>query len=159
VRIRSLRTLIYFSAGLGLIVALFAAAEFFDVALTAICSPNTTINCATVDKSGLTTTLGVQDWIWGIAGFVGILISAALAERHRRDLRYAYGLLGLTTAGVGLSMYLLYVEVFRIGALCPVCASAYCFGILAWIGALLLVRRMVAAQRAPPDVVPADAAA
>ncbi len=158
-RIRSVRSLIYLAGGLGLIVAIFAAAEFFDAALAAVCSPSTLISCEVVDKSGLTTTLGVQDWIWGIAGFVAILVLAALAEQHRRDLRYAYALLGLTTAGVGLSIYLLSIEVFRIGALCPVCFTAYVFGGVAWAGAIVLVRKMSAAVRGPKDVVPDEAIA
>jgi uncharacterized membrane protein len=158
-RTRSIRSLIYFAAGLGLIAALFATAEYFDAALAVACSPTSSISCAAVAKSGLTTTLGVPDWAWGLAGFVAILVAATLAERHRKDIRYTYALLGLTTAGVGLSMYLLYVELFRIGALCPVCASAYAFGILAWIGAILLTRRMTARlqarARAPgPDAEP-----
>jgi uncharacterized membrane protein len=151
-RLRSIRSLIYFAAGLGLIAAAFAAAEFFDASLSAVCSYGGGFSCATVLKSGLTTTLGVQDWIWGIAGFIAIFVLAALAESHRKDLRYAYALLGLTTAGVGLSMYLLYVEVVRIGTLCPVCVTAYFFGILAWIGAILLVRRLRQRAAAPERV-------
>ncbi len=151
-RLRSIRSLIYFAGGLGLIVALFAAAEFFDAALSRVCTVNSWVSCGKVDSSGLTTTLGVSDWIWGIAGFVAILALAALAEAHRKDLRYAYALLGLTTAGVGLAMYLLYVEVFRIGAICPVCASAYFFGVLAWVGSILLVRRLQE-RAAAPDAV------
>ncbi len=158
-RIRSVRSLIYLAGGLGLIVALFAAAEFFDASLSKFCSPSSTISCAAVANSGLTTTLGIPDWIWGVAGFIAILALAALAEQHRRDLRYAYALLGLTTAGVALSLYLLYVEVGRIGALCPVCFTAYVFGWIAWGGAILLVRKMSAAQRAPPDAVPAESTA
>jgi uncharacterized membrane protein len=158
-RIRSIRSLIYFAAGLGLIVAMFAAAEFFDTSLTAVCSFSAFFSCGAVAKSGLTTTLGIPDWIWGIAGFIAIFIAAGLAEQHRKDLRYAYALLALTTAGVGLSMYLLYVELVRIGALCPVCATAYFFGIIAWIGAILLVLRMRQRAAAPEPVTAAEPAA
>jgi uncharacterized membrane protein len=151
-RLRSIRSLIYFAAGLGLIVALFAAAEFFDASLSKVCSFGGGFSCQTVLQSGLTTTLGVQDWIWGIVGFIAILVAAALAESHRTDLRYAYALLALTTAGVGLAMYLLYVEIFRIGAICPVCVTAYGFGMLSWVGAILLVRRMHQRAAAPEPV-------
>jgi uncharacterized membrane protein len=158
-RTRSIRSLIYFAAGLGLLVALFAAAEFIDPALTGVCTVNQVVSCKTVADSGLTTTLGVQDWIWGVAGFVAILLFAGMAERRRDDLRWTYGLLGLTTAGVGLSMYLLYIEVFRIGAICPVCATAYFFGILAWVGSILLARRKTTrAQARTADPTSADAA-
>ena len=151
-RIRSIRSLIYLAGAFGLIVGLFAAAEFVSPGLTAVCSFSGFFSCGAVAKSGLTTTLGIQDWAWGVAGFVAILIAAGLAERNRKDLRYAYALLGLTTAGVALSMYLLYVELVRIGALCPVCVTAYFFGILAWLGSVLLVRRMRERAAAPAPV-------
>ena len=150
-RIRSIRSLIYFAAGLGLIVAFFAAAEFFDAALSAVCSFNGVVSCSTVDDSGKTTTLGVQDWIWGIVGFIAILVVATLAEQHKRDIRWSYALLAVTSAGVALAMYLLYVELVEIGAICPVCVSAYTLGIIAWVGAILLVQKMTARARTRAD--------
>jgi uncharacterized membrane protein len=158
-RLRSIRSLIYFAGGLGLILALFAAAEFADPSLASVCSFSAFFSCGAVAKSGLTTTLGIQDWIWGIIGFVAILVVAGLAESHRKDLRYAYALLLLTTAGVGLAIYLLYVELFRIGALCPVCATAYGFGAIAWVGSILLVRRMRQRAVAPGPVGTPESAA
>jgi uncharacterized membrane protein len=151
-RLRSIRSLIYFAAGLGLIVALFAAAEFFDSALSAVCSFTSFFSCGTVDRSGLTTTLWVPDWFWGVAGFLAILAAAALAESHKKDLRYAYALLGLTTAGVAMALYLLYVELVQIGALCPVCLTAYLFGIIAWVGAVMLVLRLRQRAAAPEQL-------
>jgi uncharacterized membrane protein len=141
-RLRSIRSLIYLASGLGLIVALFATAEFLDPSLTSVCTFSAFFSCGAVAKSGLTTTLYVPDWAWGVVGFVAILVVAALAEAHKKDLRYAYALLLLTTAGVGLAMYLLYVELVQIHALCPVCLTAYVFGIIAWLGTLMLVRRL-----------------
>ena len=158
-RLRSIRSLIYLAGGLGLIVALFAAAEFLDPALTSVCSFNSFFTCGAVARSGLTKTLLVPDWAWGVAGFVAILVVAALAEAHRKDLRYAYALLALTTAGVGLALYLLYVELVQIHALCPVCAGAYGFGILSWVGAILLVRRMQQRAAAPERVATPEPAA
>jgi uncharacterized membrane protein len=148
-RLRSIRSLIYFAGGLGLILALFAAAEFADPSLASVCSFSAFFSCGAVAKSGLTHTLYVPDWAWGVVGFVAILVVAALAEQHKKDLRYAYALLALTTAGVGLAIYLLLVELVQIHALCPVCASAYFFGVLTWVGAILLVRRMRQRAAAP----------
>jgi uncharacterized membrane protein len=101
-RTRSWRSLVYFAAGLGLIVAIFAAAEYFDASLRSACSVNSFFSCTLIDQSNYTTTLGVPDYLWGIGGFVVILIAAALAEQRPRDLRRAYFLLGITTAGVTL---------------------------------------------------------
>jgi uncharacterized membrane protein len=141
-RNRSLRSLVYFTGGLGLVVSLFATAEFFDTSLRNICSVGSFFSCSLIDNSGLTTTLGIPDYLWGIGGFVLILIAAALAERRPKDLTRSYLLLGVTTVGVGLSLWLLYVELVLIGGLCPVCATAYFFGGVAWAASLALTLRL-----------------
>ena len=141
-RVRTLRSVVYLAAGLGLIVAVFAAAEFFDASLRSICSVSSFFSCQLVDQSGLTTTLGVPDYLWGIGGFVAILVVAALAEQRPADRRRAYALLGVTTAGVALSLYLLYVELAQIHALCLVCVSAYLLCGVAWVGAIAVARRV-----------------
>jgi uncharacterized membrane protein len=139
-QVRTIRSVIYFAAGIGVIVAIFAAAEFFEASLRSLCSLNTFFSCSAVDQSGRTTTLGVPDYAWGIGGFLAILVVAGLAESRADDPRWTLALLGVTTAGVALSVYLLYVELALIHALCIVCASAYVFGVIAWLGAIALVR-------------------
>jgi len=138
---RDLRSATSLAAGLGLLVAIFAAAEFFDSALRGICSINSFFSCALVDQSGRTTTLGIPDYLWGIGGFVLILVLAGLAERSPKDVRYAYALVLLTSAGVALSFYFLYVELALIHAVCLVCAVDYLFGGVAWAGSVALARR------------------
>jgi uncharacterized membrane protein len=65
-------------------------------------------------------------------------------------LPISYALLGVTTAGVGLSVYLLYVELVEIRGLCPVCISAYLLGGVAWIGAIGLAYRGYRRDHSPP---------
>jgi uncharacterized membrane protein len=141
-RNRSIRSLVYFAAALGLVVALFAAAEYFDAALRSVCSVNSFFSCALIDNSGKTTTLGVPDYLWGIGGFVLIFVAAYLAEKRPKDLNRAYFLLAVTSIGLVLSIWLLYVEIVLIGGLCPVCAIAYLLGGVAWAGALTLTLRL-----------------
>jgi uncharacterized membrane protein len=138
---RTLRSVVYFTAGLGLILSLFAAAEFYDASLRAVCNVNGYIQCGKVDSSGLTTIFSVQDYYFGIAGFVLILVVAVLSERRAGDPRFTYALLAVTTLGVGVALYLLYVEVGEIHALCPVCVGAYAMGVASWAGAVGLARR------------------
>jgi len=140
-RTRTLRSLVYFVGGLGLIISLFATAEFFDASLRRICSVSSFLSCSAVDNSGLTSTLGIPDYAWGVGGFAVILLVAGLAERAPQSITRAGVLLAVTTAGIILSAYLLYVEVAEIGALCLVCASAYVMGVITWLGAIALVRR------------------
>jgi uncharacterized membrane protein len=149
---RDLRSLTSLSAGLGLVVALFSAAEFLDASLRGICSINSFFSCALVDQSGKTTTFGIQDYLWGIGGFVAILLIAGIAERWAEQPLWGYLLVLLTTAGVGLAAYFLYVELAEIHALCLVCAVDYVFGVIAWGGAIALaLRSRRGALDDPPD--------
>jgi uncharacterized membrane protein len=150
-RTRNLRSAVYLGGGLGLLAALFAAAEVYDSALTKICSFGSKVSCGAVATSGKTFTLGVPDWAWGVAGFVVILVLAGLAEQRSKDSRIAYLLLAVTTAGVALAVYLLYVEAVEIGAICPVCVSAYLFGFVAWAGAVGLARKAYRRDHREPE--------
>ncbi|MGD0718083.1 MAG: vitamin K epoxide reductase family protein [Thermoplasmata archaeon] len=138
---RTVRTTIYLAAGVGLIIAIFSGLEFIDTALQSICSFNGFFSCAAVAQSGKTTLLGIQDYALGIAGFIIILALNGCAERRPDDPRWSYALLGLTTLGVALSFYFLYVELYEIGAFCLVCFSSYVMGFIAWGGAIELARR------------------
>lgn len=150
----SLRSGIILAALIGLLVSLFAAAEFYQASLRSVCSINSFFSCALVDQSGKTTTFGIQDYLWGIGGFVLILILAGVADKRPTDPRPAYALALLTTVGVALSLYFLYIELVEIDALCIVCVAAYVFGGLAWLLSISLVRRL----RAPVSESPAPPA-
>ncbi len=141
-RIRTIRSLIYLAAGIGLIVSIFAAFEYYEASLRALCTISAFFSCAAVDQSGKTTTLGIPDYLWGVGGFVLILIVAGIAESRSAERRWPYLLLGLTAFGVAFSLYFLYVQLALIGAFCVVCATADAFGWLAFAGAILLVRRL-----------------
>jgi len=157
VQARTLRSLVYLAAGIGLIVSLFAAAEFFNASLRAVCSVNAFLSCSAVDTSGRTSTLGIPDYLWGVGGFVLILIVAALAEQRPEDRRRAFALLALTTLGVALSLYFLYVEVALIHALCLVCVGAYVFGFIAWGGSVALALRAPESTDADAEAAPGPA--
>ncbi|HYA58020.1 MAG TPA: vitamin K epoxide reductase family protein [Thermoplasmata archaeon] len=141
---RSWRSFVYLTGGFGLIASIYAGLESVDAGLRGSCTISSFFSCSAVDVSGKTSTLGIPDAAIGIAGFILILLVAALAERNSRDLRYLYALLFFTTGGVGFASYFAYVELGEIHALCPVCTAAYFFGVLVWAGAIgltLKVRR------------------
>jgi len=154
-RTRSVRSLIYLAGGIGLIVSIFAAFEFFEASLRSLCTISSFFSCSTVDQSGRTSTLGIPDYLWGIGGFLLILIVAGLAESRPRERRWPQLLLVVTTAGVAFSFYFIYVQLALIGALCVVCVTADAFGWIAWGGAVLLVR--IASDRRPVEAGESDA--
>jgi uncharacterized membrane protein len=158
-RARTCRNLIALGGALGLIVSIFAALEFYFASLQATCTVNAFVSCALIAHSGKTTTLGVQDYWWGVAGFVLILALGAISERRRKDDRVTYALFLVTTLGLALSFYWLYVELVEIHGLCPVCVSAYFCGGAAWLGSIGLARRAYRRARTAPEELPAEAPA
>ena len=149
-RTSTLRTIIFLSAGIGLLVAIFAALEYYQESLRSYCTYSSFLSCAAVDKSAYTTTLGLPDYLWGIGGFLLILIVAAISESRKSERRWYYLLLLFTTAGVAFSIYFLYVQLALIGALCVVCTTADVFGWVAWVAAIGLAWRRLPA-RSPPS--------
>ena len=154
-RTRTLRSVIYLAAGLGLIVSIFTYLEALQASLQSLCTVNAFISCSAVARSGKTTVLGVPDSFIGIGGFLVVLAIAAIAERHRRELLWPYLLLFFTTVGVGFSLYFLYLEVGVIHALCPVCLTAWILGWVAWVASIALVQKVRAKAR---DRAAADSA-
>lgn len=153
-RTRTVRSAISLSAGLGLLVSLFAAAEYYAASLQSACTLSGFISCAAVANSGRTTTLGIPDYLWGVGGFVALLVVAAVAERNRRDPRPPVVLAALASAAVALSVYFLYVQLGEIHALCLVCATAEGFGFLVWGFSLVLLAKL---RRRGLEPAPADA--
>jgi uncharacterized membrane protein len=153
-RTRDLRSVIYFAAGLGLIVSIFTYVEAVEASLQSLCTVNAFVSCSAVANSGKTTLFGISDSFIGIGGFILIFIVAAVAESRRRELLWPYLLLFVTTGGVALSFYFGYVELVEINALCLVCLTAYIFGFLAWGATIALVRKV----RAKAQVRAAEAA-
>jgi len=158
-RTRAIRSLIYFAAGLGLIVSIFTYLEGIEASLQSLCTVNAFVSCSAVAKSGKTTLFGISDSYIGIGGFVLIFVVAAIAESRRKEMLWPYLLLFVTTCGVGLSAYFGYVELVQINALCPVCLTAYIFGIVAWVGAILLVQKLRAKAREKAATTEARSAA
>ncbi|MGA8664015.1 MAG: vitamin K epoxide reductase family protein [Thermoplasmata archaeon] len=156
-RTSTFRSLVALGGGLGLIISIFAALEFYDAQLSNLCTLNAFFSCALIAHSGKTTTLGIQDYYWGIFGFIAILVLAAWSERRRKDARLAYLLLLLTSAGLGLAAYFLYVELVEINGLCPVCLASYACGIFAWVGSYGIARKAYRRDHATPSSTPSGA--
>lgn len=114
--------LVLIIGGLGL--AVFAYLETTIPALQHVCSLSPFFSCSKVDQSGYTSTLGIPDYAIGIAGYLALLaIDVPLFVTWRRDL--LKGLVVVSGLGVAVAVYLGYVELAIIHALCPVCFSTY----------------------------------
>lgn len=137
-RAETLHAIVLVALVVGLGLSLFADAETHDKALQNDCSVNPFFSCSKVDQSGQTTTLGLPDYLIGIGGFVLMLaIDVPLYRSWRPELLYL--LTAVSAGGLVVSLWLAYVELFQIDALCPVCLSAYLANLAAFVAALTLL--------------------
>ena len=88
--------------------------------------------CATVAESSYSHIGGVNIAIFGIAGYIFLLGSAFFANDYARLGGFAVAL-----GGFGFSVYLTYLEIFKIEAICQWCvASAALMTILFCLNAI-----------------------
>ncbi len=75
--------------------------------------------CLTVAESSYSHLFGVDVAIFGIAGYVLLLVCALLRGDGARMAGFA-----LSLVGFGFSLYLTYLELFKIEAICQWCVAS-----------------------------------
>ena len=132
---------------IGLAFALYAAAESLVPALQTSCTVNSYFSCGKIDNSGHTTTLGIQDYLWGIGGYIALfIVDVPLYRTWKREWLQAITL--LSGLGALLSIYFAYLELVVIQGVCPVCLGAYLSNLLVFGCAAYLMRLGSAERRA-----------
>jgi uncharacterized membrane protein len=91
--------------------------------------------CATVAKSSYSHLAGVNIAVFGIVGYALLLASAFFASDVARLGGFALGL-----GGFGYSVFLTYLEIFKIEAICQWCVGS---GVLMTILFLLNATRLI----------------
>jgi uncharacterized membrane protein len=137
----TLRRLIAFFAALGIGVATYIAIADSGGGAPACLAGGS--GCQTVADSSYSHLAGVNVAVFGIVGYVLLLASAFLANDAVRLGGFAVAL-----AGFGFSVYLTYIEIFKIEAICQWCvASAVLMTILFLLGATRLIGYAGAEER------------
>ena len=113
----TLRRAIAFLAALGVGVATYIAVEAAGGDAPACIAGSS--GCATVAKSSYSHLAGVNIAVFGIVGYVLLLASAFFAG----DLARFGGFL-VALGGFGYSVFLTYVEIFKIEAICQWCVGS-----------------------------------
>jgi uncharacterized membrane protein len=75
--------------------------------------------CRTVAESSYSHLLGVNIAVFGIVGYLGLLACALLRGDGARMVGFAFSLVGF-----GYSLYLTYLELFTIEAICQWCIAS-----------------------------------
>lgn len=138
-------------AVLGMLVAVYMS--YIETrGAPAICGP--VGDCNAVQNSPYAHFLGIPVGVIGLGGYMAIL-AAWLWQRRRADTSAMYArlaLFGMSLVGVLFSLYLTYLEVFVIEAVCAWCLTSALLMTLMFLMASSLVARRPASALAVADV-------
>ncbi len=127
---------------LGLLVSAYLTIEAFTAGATLACPEGDTVNCARVTESEWSKLFGIPVAPLGLLFFAGMawLCRPALFTREGKT----FDRLRLLGAGVGLAMvfYLVWAELFKIGAICLWCTAVHLLT-LGLFGVLLLGQALI----------------
>jgi len=117
--------------------------------------------CEVVQTSQWAVFLGLPVAFYGVAGYFALLAVAILGLRLAAlpDRKWSVLLAGLASAGFLFTVYLTYIELFVIHAICRWCVGSAVIITLIWIVSLLSLRspaiRTDRATSQPPRDLPA----
>ena len=121
----------------GLAVSAYLTVEHYTSSLTLACPESATINCAKVTTSAWSHVGPVPVAVLGLAYFAGM---AALCTPYAwRARRLDVARLAGAAAGVLVAIYLVWVELFRVDAICLWCPAVHVCTLLL-LGAVLWTR-------------------
>lgn len=120
---------------IGLGISTYLTIEHYTGNTTLACSSNATVNCEKVTTSQWSHIGGVPVAVFGLVFFVAmtVLTVPALWRVGQLDLLRLVG----AVAGVVSVLYLVWVELFRVNAICLWCTGVHIctvvlFGLIAW---------------------------
>jgi uncharacterized membrane protein len=129
----NLRRVIAFVAVLGIGVATYIAIADANSGAPTCLAGGT--GCETVAKSSYSHIAGINIAIFGIVGYLLLLGSAFFANDYAR-----LGAFAVALGGFGFSVYLTYLEIFKIEAICQWCVAS---AVLMTIQFLLNATRLI----------------
>jgi uncharacterized membrane protein len=110
---------------LGLATSVYLPIVHYTEPTRLACPQTTTIDCAKVTTSPESIILGIPVAAFGLPFFAAMAIAnlPALWRQHRTAI--VGGRLTIAFTGIIFVLYLLYVELFRVGALCLWCTGVH----------------------------------
>jgi uncharacterized membrane protein len=118
---------------IGLGVSVYLTYEHFTNNATLACSIGGVVDCAKVTTSAWSTFLGVPVALLGLVFFV-VLLALCWPSVWRSPARWVDPFrLGWLTVGLGMVLYLVWAELYRINAICLWCTAVHVVTFLLWI--------------------------
>ena len=110
-------------AGLGLLASAYLTVEHFAGGTTLACPEGATINCAKVTTSQWSHIAGIPVALLGLAYYVAVL--ALLTPRAWAQPRLDQVRVVAVGLGVAMVLYLIWIELFRVDAICLWCTAVH----------------------------------
>lgn len=117
-------------AGSGLVASAYLAVSHFrvytDIGYRSFCAISRAINCDTVSQSSFAVFLNVPVAVWGVIGYLFLLIFMGLIVKSRTSRARGWAI-AFTVSLVfsGYSVFLAFISAHYIHAYCIVCIYAY----------------------------------
>ena len=117
----------------GLLVSAYLTFEHFTANATLACSIGGVVDCAKVTTSAWSTFMGVPVALLGLLFFVVLLGLCWPSTWRRRERWLDPARLAWVTIGLGMALYLVWAELYRIHAICLWCTAVHVLTFLLWI--------------------------
>ncbi len=111
-------------ASVGVAVAVYHAYDELTETFN-FCNLNQQISCGNVFASGDTSILGVPFYVLGMIWFPLLVVLGLWLTRRGKGPLNGDILIPVLMVGNAFTVYLWYLELFVIGAICPVCVALY----------------------------------
>ena len=113
------------TSAVGLALSVYLSIEHFTASTTLACPETGVVNCQKVTTSEESTVIGVPLAVLGVVFFAAMLLAGLPAAWRSPSLALRRGRVLLAAAGAAAVIYLVYVELFVVDALCLWCTAVH----------------------------------
>ncbi|MGN6129586.1 MAG: vitamin K epoxide reductase family protein [Nocardioidaceae bacterium] len=125
----------------GLAAAGYLTYEHFTAATTLACPDTGAINCVKVTTSSYSRVLGIPVAVLGVGYFAVMTLLCLPSVWRSSDPSIAWVRLLLSGVGLLFVLYLIWVELFRVDAICLWCTAVHALTVLLF-GTLAVARAL-----------------
>lgn len=131
---------------IGLMDAVYLSISHYrvytDMTYRSFCAVTKSINCDTVSQSPFAVMLGMPLPVWGVLGYVFVLLLMGLAQSKNNERKHLWSLIFMVSTGFSLhSLVLAYISTFIIHSYCIMCILSYCVNFLLMFYSWLIHKR------------------
>jgi uncharacterized membrane protein len=120
------------TSAVGLAVSVYLSVEHFTASTTLACPETGLVDCQKVTTSAASTVLGVPLAIAGVVFFCALLLIGMPAAWRSSSVLVSRSRVALAAVGAGSVIYLVYVELFVVHALCLWCTVVHAMALAAF---------------------------